>query len=146
MTVYQSIEQFSVNEFHRACRHVAPNTPQALDEKTARLRVRLIVEEAYEFKDAVEGGNYLEMIDALCDLNYVLQGAAVSMGVDLQPFFVEVHMANMNKTKGGKDAGGKQMKPPGWQPPDHRKVWEQNYVGEIPVQPPVKCDLINDRT
>jgi len=35
------------------------------------------------------------MIDALCDLLYVTAGAPVEMGVELGPFFDEVHASNM---------------------------------------------------
>jgi predicted HAD superfamily Cof-like phosphohydrolase len=58
------------------------------------------------------------MVDALCDLLYVTYGAAVDLGVDLQPFFAEVHRSNMAKVGGRKREDGKWLKPAGWTPPD----------------------------
>lgn len=64
----------------------------------------------------------VEMIDALCDLHYVIDGAAVCMGVDLEPFNTEVHRSNMSKL--GADGrpvlreGGKVMKGPSYTPPN----------------------------
>lgn len=39
------------------------------------------------------------------------------LGVDLRPFFKEVHRTNMLKTSGPIREDGKRMKPPGWKPP-----------------------------
>lgn len=65
-----------------------------------------------------------ETIDGLCDLLYVTFGTAVAMGIDLDPFFEEVHRANMAKLDGPKREDGKQLKPEGWQPPNHRAILE----------------------
>lgn len=67
----------------------------------------------------------IETIDGLCDLIYVVAGAAVTMGIDLDPFFEEVHRSNMAKDGGGTRADGKIMKPEGWQPPDIAGVLER---------------------
>lgn len=39
------------------------------------------------------------------------------LGIDLYPFYEEVHRTNMAKLGGPKRADGKQLKPDGWQPP-----------------------------
>lgn len=39
------------------------------------------------------------------------------LGLDLFPFYEEVHKTNMAKLGGPKREDGKQLKPPGWQPP-----------------------------
>jgi predicted HAD superfamily Cof-like phosphohydrolase len=57
------------------------------------------------------------MVDALADILVVTYGAAIEMGVDLEPVFVEVHRSNMSKD-GGKDPGGKILKGPSFSPPD----------------------------
>jgi predicted HAD superfamily Cof-like phosphohydrolase len=108
--------QFLVREFHEAFALPAPERP-TLDGFPGDLRVRLIEEEAEEFRQAVARGDLVEMVDALCDLLYVTYGAAVSLGVDLEPFFAEVHRSNMAKRGAAKRADGKQLKPEGWEPP-----------------------------
>jgi predicted HAD superfamily Cof-like phosphohydrolase len=105
-----------VREFHEAFELPAPVRP-TLNGFPGALRVRLIEEEAEEFREAVAHGDLVEMVDALCDLLYVTYGAAVSLGVDLDPFFAEVHKSNMAKRGAGKRADGKQLKPDGWEPP-----------------------------
>lgn len=72
------------------------------------------------------------MVDALVDLLYVTYGTAVEMGVDLAPFFDEVHRANMHKVPG--EGGGKSRKPERWVPPDLDRVWRDVY-GDAPLPP-----------
>ncbi len=108
--------QAMVREFHQACGLIAPDHP-TLDQFPGQLRVSLIQEEAREFAEAVEAGDMIEMIDALCDLLYVTYGAAVTLGVDLEPHFAEVHRSNMAKQGGPVRPDGKQLKPEGWRPP-----------------------------
>lgn len=111
----------------------------------AELRVRLVVEEAIEFADAmgysliapggavvgkkdfevVATGNGIDLVesaDALADLTVVVKGSAHTLGVDLDSTFIAVHETNMAKMdpvtgKPIRDARGKVTKPEGWQPP-----------------------------
>lgn len=108
--------QAMVRDFHLACGLGTPERP-ALEGFPGPLRVSLIEEEAAEFAEAVQGRDMVAMIDALCDLLYVTYGAAVCLGVDLEPFFAEVHRSNMTKQGGPVRPDGKQLKPDGWQPP-----------------------------
>jgi hypothetical protein len=126
-------EQEMVAAFHRAFGLVAP---VGLDVARfpGELRVRLIEEEAGEFAEAVQAGDVPEMIDALCDLLYVTYGAAVALGVDLEPFFAEVHRANMAKVGGSRRADGKWLKPAGWRPPDIAGILRNSY-GWAPETP-----------
>jgi predicted HAD superfamily Cof-like phosphohydrolase len=119
-------EQQMVAEFHR---QFGLQAPAALDVEhfPGELRVSLIQEEADEFAQAVRDGDVPEMIDALCDLLYVTYGAAVSLGVDLEPFFDEVHRTNLAKIGGYRRADGKWMKPADWQPPDIRRLLEERH-------------------
>lgn len=110
-------EQAMVAAFHHTFGSPAPDTLHT-DDYPGELRVRLIEEEAAEFAEAVRDHDLPEMVDALCDLLYVTYGAAVSLGVDLEPFFEEVHRSNMAKVGGYRRADGKWMKPANWQPPD----------------------------
>lgn len=86
------------------------------------LRVSLIEEEAKEFRAAVAAHDWTEVVDAICDLLYVTYGAAVALGIDIEPFFSEVHRSNMSKLdKSGRPiyrADGKVIKSSDWSPPD----------------------------
>ena len=118
--------QTQVREFHEAFGLGAPRDP---DPKAfpAELRIRIIEEEAAEFAVAARAGDVVEMIDALCDLLYVTYGAAVSLGIDLEPFFDEVHRTNMAKVGGKRRDDGKWLKPEGWMPPDLARVLAERH-------------------
>jgi predicted HAD superfamily Cof-like phosphohydrolase len=120
-------EQEMVAAFHREFGLVAPDHLDT-EHYPGELRIRLIEEEASEFAEAVRAGDVPEMVDALCDLLYVTYGAAVALGVDLEPFFAEVHGANMAKAGGHRREDGKWMKPAGWQPPDIERILRERYA------------------
>jgi len=67
-----------------------------------------------------------EVIDGICDLIYVALGTVASMDINLDPHFIEVHRANMDKLAGPVREDGKQLKPNGWQGPDHHRILAQN--------------------
>jgi predicted HAD superfamily Cof-like phosphohydrolase len=56
----------------------------------------------------------------LCDTLYVVYGTAIEMGLDLEPYFQEVHRSNLAKFDGTTQprGDGKWPKPEGWMPPD----------------------------
>jgi predicted HAD superfamily Cof-like phosphohydrolase len=112
-----SPEQVMVRDFHVKYDAPVAAAPAQIGPKDRMRRARLIVSEASEFLEAADRDDFVEMVDALADLLVVVYGAAVEMGVDLEPVFTEVHRSNMSKN-GGKDAGGKILKGPGWSPPD----------------------------
>lgn len=91
-----SKHQDMVKQFMTAFGQATPGTFSP-DEFPAKLRVSLIMEEALEFNDAVENEDFVEAVDAICDLLYVTYGAAISMGINIDPFFEEVHRSNMSK-------------------------------------------------
>jgi predicted HAD superfamily Cof-like phosphohydrolase len=119
-------EQAMVAEFHRQFGGGAPEDLD-LEHFPGELRIRLIEEETEEFAEAVRAGDVPEMVDALCDLLYVTYGAAVSLGVDLEPFFEEVHRSNMAKVGGHRREDGKWVKPAHWQPPDIKGLLARLY-------------------
>lgn len=127
-----SHEQEDVREFMIAMAQDVPDMPTALSVEVSNLRIALIMEEVMEFAAAARNNDFLGMIDALCDLDYVLKGAAVAMGVNLRPFFKEVHAADMAKLEGPVRHDGKRLKPPGWKPPNHERVWTEVY-GDHPI-------------
>lgn len=96
--------QERVKEFHEFYNLPRPDAP-TLDEFT-EVRCRLIEEEATELRTAFEEGNIVEIIDALADLEYVVAGGAVALGIDLEPFSKEVHRSNMTKLWNCEDCVG----------------------------------------
>lgn len=177
----------------------------------AEFRVKLIQEEAQEFIDAVNLHDVVEVIDALCDLLYVVYGAAEvfllqlstakaektttktgpdwptlhselddfnlsvsdvvwslrnfaawnakgkllneledfaqglwqcgaeGVGVDLRPFFKEVHRTNMHKLTGPKREDGKQLKPKDWKPPRIEAMYLRLREGKNPICDAITC-------
>lgn len=93
-------EQGMVAEFHERFGLSRARHPAWPGDGIHRIRVALIEEELAEFRNAGESRNLLEIADALGDLLYVVYGAAVTYGVDLEPIFKEIHRANMSKGAG----------------------------------------------
>lgn len=112
--------QEAVTEFMRLYGQALPEVPTIPDEKTRRMRVHSLAEEVGEL--AMASGVEIEMsahpvrglnlsvilvpeavpdlhqiADALVDAQYFVDGTANAYGLDLMPFFDEVHRANMNK-------------------------------------------------
>lgn len=111
--------QRDVAEFHRAVDHPVCASPAI---RRPELRAGLIEEEARETIEAIRAGDLVESIDGLCDLLCVVYGTALEFGVDLGPFWDEVHRTNMAKADGPVREDGKRLKPPGWTPPDIQGV------------------------
>jgi predicted HAD superfamily Cof-like phosphohydrolase len=136
--------------FHNAFGQTIGVTPAIRDGK---LRASLIAEEAAETVIAILGRtaavsvldaaatsaynkstndepNLVDAVDGLCDLEYVCRGTDVAFGVDLEPAFSVVHIANMNKLYGAtRREDGKVIKSPNWTPPDieselRRQGWD----------------------
>lgn len=61
--------------------------------------------------------------------------ASQALGVDLRPFFREVHRTNMHKLAGPKREDGKQLKPPGWKSPRISAMYNRSQAGN-----PQTCD------
>jgi len=109
--------QEQVEEFHRAMD--SPNGDRAAPGfSRVELRMKLIRDEVKELFDAIALNDFVEAVDALADISYVVIGTAAEWGVDLAPIWDEVHRSNMAKKGGEKRADGKILKPPGWTPPD----------------------------
>ena len=85
---------------------------------TKNLRNRLIQEEFEEFQEAMQSQDLANMAKELADLLYVVYGTAVSLGIDMEPVFKEVHRSNMSKVGGHKREDGKWVKPPTYSPAD----------------------------
>lgn len=137
-----------VTEFHVAMGVPVMTTPRELDRDRLELRLKLIAEECLELLDAagywlvgrdtsgkpliaraVEQStgplrdasfDMVEVADALGDIDYVVQGMRIELGIDGAPIAAEIHRTNMLKTTGPIREDGKRMKPEGWLPPDIR--------------------------
>lgn len=106
--------QAKVREWHEKFGVNIGNYPEI---RRPELRAALIEEEARETCEAIRRGDLVEAIDGMCDVMYVVLGTAIEFGVDLAPFFDEVHRTNMLKVGGATREDGKILKPEGWQPP-----------------------------
>ena len=73
--------------------------PAIPGEKRVKLRLDLIKEELRELEEAIEQKDLDGVMDAFCDLEYVLLGAIVEFGMKdcFQENFNEVHDSNMSK-------------------------------------------------
>lgn len=88
-----------VQEFHEAFDLPVKEQPDINDPKTNRLRINLLAEELEELQEALADGDIVEVLDALTDLQYVLDGAYLSFGLHhvKHAAFDEVHRSNMSK-------------------------------------------------
>lgn len=88
-----------VAEFHKTFKHPIKEVPGIPSRERANLRVSLLAEELQELKQAIEDNNFIEVADALCDLQYVLAGAILEFGLGdkFKALFDEVHRSNMSK-------------------------------------------------
>ena len=108
--------QKMVQEFHEQFDIHISTTPSIPDDATQILRNRLIQEEFEEFQEAIQRQDLPSMAKELADLLYVVYGTAVSLGIDMEPVFKEVHRSNMSKVGGYKREDGKWVKPPTYSP------------------------------
>lgn len=114
-----------VQEFHETYGLPVRDGIDLSCEQTKQLRINLLAEELDELKEALANNDPVETLDALIDLQYVLDGAFLSFGMqDLKgPAFDEVHRSNMSKLgEDGKpirrEGDGKVMKGPNYFKPD----------------------------
>jgi len=89
--------QKMVEEFHKKYCHKIGTGPQLLDNPLFKFRENLINEEYNELKKAIDKKDLIEVIDGICDLLYVIFGLCVCMGINIEPFFKEIHESNMSK-------------------------------------------------
>lgn len=119
-----------VGEFHKTFGHPILDTPNLIK---GGLRVDLIQEELDELKEALATNDHVEAFDALCDLQYVLDGAFLALGFHKAKMagMREVHRSNMSKL--GEDGkpiyrdDGKILKGPNFSEPDLKKVLDETY-------------------
>jgi NTP pyrophosphatase (non-canonical NTP hydrolase) len=137
-----------VLEFHKKYGHYIYNKKFDGDKYPSfptdlvKLREKLITEEAQEFKewsyenyDTLDSipVNIIEIADALADLLYVVFGAAIAYGIPIDEVFKEVHRSNMTKSmlKDEKSIKGKTTKGPNYDPPNIKKILEQEMRKDV---------------
>ncbi|MCB1538258.1 MAG: nucleoside triphosphate pyrophosphohydrolase family protein [Rhodospirillales bacterium] len=120
-----------VRVFHETYGLPVKDAPHLDDARVNSLRISLLQEELDELKEALEQGDEVGVLDALTDLQYVLDGAYLSLGFhDLKnAAFAEVQRSNMSKLgRDGKPVvrpeDGKILKGPDYTPPDLTMVME----------------------
>ena len=67
------------------------------DPKQVEFCLKLIREEMKELEEAVKAKDYVETVDALSDILYVVYGMANRIGVDIDKAFDLVHTNNLSK-------------------------------------------------
>lgn len=139
-----------VKEFHKTFGHPVADAPTSIKDDRYILRLALILEEAFELADALGFSTYdikdsadymlntigprvydkevdiVAVADALGDLEYVVNGAALEMGIPLPEVVAEIHRSNMTKLgPEGKPIyreDGKILKGENYEPPRLEKV------------------------
>lgn len=86
-----------VKEFHEVFGHPVADKADVLSEHRRELRLNLIHEELSELEEAMSDGDVIAVADALGDLLYVVYGAGLEWGVDLDRVVQEIHRSNMTK-------------------------------------------------
>lgn len=129
---YQQLNdaQKMVQEFHEQFEIHVSQTPSTLDKPTQTLRFRLIQEEFEELQEAMQEKDLPAIAKELADLLYVVYGTAVSLGIDMEPVFKEVHRSNISKVGGYKREDGKWVKPPTYSPASLDKILESQAVSK----------------
>jgi len=109
-------EQKMVEEFHKFFNLSFSDKPKTISFKDSYRVIVLIKEETEELSKALRMEDLVEIADAIADLLYVVYGAAVECGLDIEPIFKEVHRSNMTKKGGHLNDIGKWVKPPSYEP------------------------------
>lgn len=124
MTNFEKVKEF-MEKFGQEVR----SSPELPDDDVLELRYQLIKEELSELDTAMWQNDLIEVADALTDLLYVVYGAGLAFGIDLDKCFEEVHDSNMSKL--GADGkpiyreDGKILKGPNFREPDLKRVIDE---------------------
>lgn len=89
----------AVAEFHETFNLPILSSPAIPEKDRCRLRINLLKEELEELEEALDDKDLTEVLDALCDLQYVLSGAILEFGCGqvFRDAFNEVQRSNMSK-------------------------------------------------
>lgn len=104
--------------------------PHVPENEWIVLWLQMITEELSEYTAGLLARDHAEMLDGLCDMQYLIDYAFVCCGmVHLKgPAMIEVHRTNMNKIEPSgrtiRDMTGRVIKPRDWQPPRMAELLE----------------------
>jgi len=116
--------QEDVTAFHTKFDHPAPAAPVGslveVGDAMLEFRIGLIEEECGELVAAIRERSMAKIAAEAVDVLYVVIGTMVVLGLPLLPFWRDVQRANMAKVPN--PAGGKPLKPEGWEAPNPRQV------------------------
>jgi predicted HAD superfamily Cof-like phosphohydrolase len=127
-------EQKMVQDFHNKLNCLVNYKPTVPDKAEMDLRSKLIAEELLELVTAFAKRDLIGAVDALGDLLYVVYGAGVMLGVDLEPVFKEIHRSNMTKAGAKRNEHGKIMKGPAYQPPLIWDIISEQWGDQVKVK------------
>lgn len=124
-----------VKEFHETYGLPVKDQPDISCEQTKSLRINLLQEELNELKEALAQNDIVEVLDALTDLQYVLDGAYLSFGLHgiKNMAFDEVQRSNMSKLGADgkpirRESDGKILKGPDYFAPDLSQFIETDLI------------------
>lgn len=122
----------AVELFHKSFGLGVSHSPRAnLGEHKNTLRFRLMEEENYEYFQAAQNDDLVEVADALGDMLYILCGTILEHGMQhkIEEVFEEIQRSNMSKLgPGGKPLyreDGKVLKGPDYFKPDIKAILEK---------------------
>lgn len=109
--------------------NVVPKIPS---DKVNLVRIQGLVEEVGELAHALSNKNIEDTLDALCDIQYFLDGTFVACGLQgiKQQAFERVHEFNMRKAGFKRTPGGRIVKPDDWVGPQFMDMLEGYYIDE----------------
>lgn len=113
-----------VKAFHKKYKLEGPGTPQLRRSDLMLFRMMLLKEEVCELFEAVEKKDLTAIADALIDIEYVVHGFSVTLGLPHDKLWNEVHKTNMKKVRAKRAGDSKRkstydvVKPDGWVKPN----------------------------
>lgn len=88
-----------VKEFNKAFNIESSMFPSLVNYSIYNLRHDLMAEENLEYLDACQSKDLIGVLDAICDMQYILLGTIITHGLEdiFVDAFNEVHRSNMSK-------------------------------------------------
>ena len=131
--------QRMVAQFHEAFNAFSRDAPGMPPGEIADFRLEFIAEELEELTQAVANDDLVRIADGLGDLLYVVYGAGLAFGIDLEPILAEIHRSNMTKLGGPVREDGKQLKPDWYEPPQLAPIleaqgWQRPAAAQLPLE------------